>query len=189
MNNDHFWLTIYLETVWKPLHKPNAPDLYPQELRPEIDALNKVIYQDINTGVYQVGFAHTQQAYERAYDRLFARLDEFEQRLARQRYLLGARLTDADIRLFPTLARFDAVYYPLFRANRQRLADYPHLWAYARDIYQIPAVKESTDFHFIKESYYRSPHLAALFGNPHNLLPKGPDLSGWALPHHREALV
>ncbi|WP_437891059.1 glutathione S-transferase C-terminal domain-containing protein [Phytobacter sp. V91] len=185
VNNDHYWLTIYLETAWKKYHYPDAPDLYPDAQRQAIDALNEVIYQDINLGVYKAGFAHTQNAYNDAYDRLFARLDEFEERLSTQRYLLGSQLTDADLRLFPTLARFDSVYYPLFRTNRNRLVDYKHLWAYARDIYQIPAVKESTDFAFIKESYFRSPHLAALFGNIHNLLPKGSDLAVWEHPHGR----
>ena len=189
VNNDHFWLSIYLETAWQAFHRPDAPDLYPHAQRQDIDALNQAIYQDINLGVYKAGFAHTQQAYESAYDRLFARLDEFEHRLEHQRYLFGPHLTDADIRLFPTLARFDLVYYPLFRTNRNRLVDYKNLWAYARDIYQIPEIKESTDFAFIKESYFRSPHLAALFGNTYNLLPKGPDISLWDRPHYRDALV
>lgn len=186
VNNDNFNLTTYLETDWAPYHKENAPDLYPVELREEIDKLNKIIYNDINTGVYKVGFAHTQRAYERAYDKLFKNLDKFEERLENQRYLLGDRITDSDIRLYTTLARFDLVYYQIFRANRNRIVDYKNLWDYARDLHQTPGIGDTTDFEFIKESYHLSPHLKALFGNIHSLLPKGPDLSEWNKPHGRD---
>lgn len=188
VNNDNFYLTNHLETSWKPFHKKNAPDLYPSDIRNEIDALNKVIYEDINTGVYKVGFAHTQKAYEKAYDQLFARLDELEERLANHRYLFGSRLTDSDIRLYTTLARFDSVYYQTFRANRNRLVDYKNLWDYARDLHQTPGIGETTDFDFIKRSYHLSPHLKKLFGNEYGLLPKGPDQRNWQEPHHRERL-
>lgn len=185
VNNDHVWLTVQLETAWKKFHKKDAPDLYPKNLRKEIDELNQIIYEEINVGVYKVGFAHTQEAYEEAYEQLFKRLDEFEERLSHTRYLFGNQLTDSDVRLYPTLARFDLVYYQLFRANKKKIRDYPNLWDYARDLYQQPAFKESTDFGFIKDSYYCSPHLKKLFGNIHGLLPKGPDLSSWEEPSQR----
>ncbi|MGX7196540.1 glutathione S-transferase C-terminal domain-containing protein [Enterococcus olivae] len=179
VNNDHIWLTIQLETAWKAYHKPDAPDLYPEEHQAEINRWTKIIYEEINAGVYDVGFAHTQEAYEKAYDRLFARLDELEQHLSDKKYFFGDQLTDVDVRLYPTLVRFDLVYYQLFRANKRRIKDYPHLWAYARRLYQIPAFRESTDFEFIKDSYYRSLHLRKLFGNEYNRLPKGPSLDEW----------
>ena len=107
-------------------------DFYPEVLRAEIDALNQPIYDNINNGVYRCGFARSQLAYDRAYQRLFDTLDELETRLARQRYLIGNQLTEADWRLFPTLIRFDAVYYNHFKTNKRRLIDYPNLWAYTR---------------------------------------------------------
>lgn len=189
VNNDNFNLTVYLETAWAPFHRKGAPDLYPEHLRTEIDALNRVIYEDINTGVYKAGFAELQAAYEKAYDRLFARFDEFEERLSGQRYLFGPQLTDSDIRLYTTLVRFDTVYYQLFRTNRHKLIDFSNLWAYARDLHQTPGIGETTDFDFIKRSYFLSPHLKALFGNTHSLLPKGPDISGWQTPHSRSKLT
>ena len=186
VNNDHFWLTVQMETAWKGYHKPGALDLYPEQLRKDIDALNQRIYDKINVGVYKVGFAHTQEAYDRAFDELFDNLDYFEERLGQGRYLFGDTPTDSDVRLYPTLARFDIVYYQLFKANKRRIRDYANLWAYARDLYGIPEFKETTDFDFIKDSYYRSPHLAQLFGNVWGLLPKGPDLSDWNKPHGRD---
>lgn len=186
VNNDNFYLTNYLETDWAPYHKKDAPDLYPKELRNEIDALNKIIYEDINTGVYKAGFAHSQAAYEKAYDQLFARFDELEERLETSRYLFGNSVTDSDIRLYTTLVRFDSVYYQTFRTNRNRLVDYKNLWAYARDLHQTSGIGETTDFDFIKRSYHLSPHLRALFGNQYGLLPKGPDLSSWQIPHNRD---
>lgn len=185
VNNDHFWLTIHLETAWKKFHKSDAPDLYPEHLRDEIDALNHFVYERINAGVYDLGFARTQEAYDRAYDRLFEALDYLDQRLENQRYLFGDQITDSDVRLYPTLARFDVVYYQVFRANRNRLVDFKNLWPYARDLYQKPAFKDTTDFDFIKRSYQLSPHLKPLWGNEHSLLAKGPDTSGWLLPHGR----
>jgi Predicted glutathione S-transferase len=184
VNNDYFRLTNYWETVWKPFHKENAPDLYPEELRGEIDSLNDIIFNDINNGVYKAGFAQSQQAYEQAYDALFARLDELEERLSRQRYLFGDRITDSDIRLYVTLARFDIAYYHVFRTNRNRLIDFPNLWGYARDLYQTPGFGDTTNFDAIKRGY----HLGNINENPYGLLPKGPDLSIWNLPHGRENL-
>lgn len=182
VNNDYFRLTNYLETAFKPFHKKNAPDLYPEALRAEIDELNDIIFNEVNNGVYKAGFAHSQAAYEKAYDVLFARLDELEERLSKQRYLFGDHITDSDIRLYVTLARFDVAYYPVFRTNRNRIIDFPNLWGYARDLYQIPAFKETTDFNAIKRGY----HLGNHNQNPYQLLAKGPDLSIWDEPHDRD---
>ena len=158
-------------------------DLYPEELRAEIDALNGVIYATVNDGVYRCGFATTQQAYELAVAALFATLDELEERLAGRRYLFGGQITEADVRLWVTLARFDSVYVTHFKTNVRRLVDYPNLWAYARDLYQNPAFGPTTNFDHIKRHYYTThPHL-----NPRRIVPAGP-LLDWAQPHGRESL-
>ena len=127
VNNDYFKLTNYLETVWAPFHKENAPDLYPESLRGEIDALNDVIFHEVNNGVYKCGFAQSQEAYEQAYDTLFARLDELDERLSKKRFLFGDYITDSDVRLYATLVRFDAAYYSAFKTNRNRIVDFPNL--------------------------------------------------------------
>lgn len=184
VNNDYFKLTNYFEVAFKKFHKPNAPDLYPEDLRTEIDALNAVIFHDVNNGVYKAGFAHTQSAYEAAWDALFNRLDILEQRLATQRYLFGDRITDSDVRLYVTLARFDVAYYSVFRTNRNRVIDFPHLWGYARDLYQTPGFGDTTDFHAIKQGY----QLGDFNANPYQILAKGPDVSLWHFPHSRAAL-
>ncbi|QWU17725.1 putative glutathione S-transferase [Paenibacillus sophorae] len=185
VNNDYFRLTNDLETAWSALHKEGAPDLYPEKLRGEIDALNDILFHEVNNGVYKAGFARTQEAYEQAYDTLFARLDELEKRLASSRYLFGSFITDSDVRLYVTLARFDIAYYSVFRTNRNRLVDFPHLWGYARDLYQTPGFGDTTDFEAIKRGY----HLGDISNNPYLLLPKGPDLSVWLTPHNREQLA
>jgi glutathionyl-hydroquinone reductase len=155
-------------------------DLYPAALRHEIDATNAFVYDAVNNGVYRAGLAKSQAAYEEAFDRLFAALDELENRLARQRWLVGDRFTEADLRLFPTLLRFDTVYYVLFKCNKRRLADYPNLWGYTRDIYQMPGVAETVDFPKIRLGYYGGMrHI-----NPNGILPKGPELD-FAAPHDR----
>jgi putative glutathione S-transferase len=182
VNNDYFRLTNYLETVWKPFHKENAPDLYPENLRSEIDHLNDILFNDVNNGVYKAGFAHTQKAYEEAYDKLFERLDELELRLSKQRYLFGNQITDSDIRLYVTLVRFDIAYYFVFRTNRNRLIDFPNLWGYTRDLYQTPGFGDTTDFDGIKRGYHSLP------ASPYNILPKGPDLLIWNTAHGRERL-
>lgn len=188
VNNDYFKLTNYLETVWAPFHKENAPDLYPEHLRAEIDALNDVIFHDVNNGVYKCGFAQSQEAYKDAYDTLFARLDELERRLAEQRFLFGDYITDADVRLYATLIRFDAAYYSAFKTNRNRIVDFPNLWGYLRDLYQTPGFGDTTDFHAIKVHYHLSNHIASNDQKSYNILPKGPDLSGLHSPHNREVL-
>jgi putative glutathione S-transferase len=187
VNNDYFKLTNYFETVWRAFHKENAPDLYPEHLRKEIDALNDVIFQDVNNGVYICGFAHSQEAYENAYDQLFKRLDELEQRLSNKRFLLGDYITDTDIRLYTTLVRFDAAYYTKFNTNRNLIREFPHLWGYARDLYQTPGFGDTTDFDAIKRHY----HLSITI-NPNKdeekILPKGPELSVWNSKHDRQRL-
>ncbi|MCC8122803.1 MAG: glutathione S-transferase C-terminal domain-containing protein [Oscillospiraceae bacterium] len=184
VNNDYFKLTNYWETVWKPLHKPGAPELYPEDLQAEIDTLNDIIFHDVNNGVYKAGFAKNQEAYEKAYDALFERLDWLEERLSTRRYLFGDYITDADIRLYVTLARFDAAYYMVFRTNRNRLIDFPNLWNYAKDLYEIPEFGGTTDFEAIKRGY----QLGSQAENPYHILAKGPDLSVWNEPHDRARL-
>ena len=155
-------------------------DLYPEGLRRDIDEVNAFVYDNINNGVYRCGLAKSQTAYEEAFGRLFAALDELELRLGRQRWLVGDRFTEADLRLFPTLLRFDTVYYVLFKCNRRRLTDYHNLWNYTREIYQMPGVAETVDFPRIKLGYYGGMrHI-----NPNGILPLGPELD-WAAPHHR----
>ncbi|MGL5260344.1 MAG: glutathione S-transferase family protein, partial [Lachnospiraceae bacterium] len=182
VNNDYFKMTNYLETVWKPFHREGAPDLYPDHLRKEIDELNDIIFHEVNNGVYKAGFARSQEAYEEAYDLIFNRLDWLEEKLSHQRYLFGNEITDADVRLYVTLARFDVAYYNAFRVNKKRLVDYPNLWAYARDLYQTPGFGATTDFEGIKKHY----HLDCQSNNEYQLIPKGPDVSIWNSPHGRK---
>lgn len=184
VNNDYFRLTNYWETAWKAYHRLGAPDLYPDDLRPEIDALNQVLFHEVNNGVYKCGFARSQDAYNEAFDILFARLDRLDDRLSRQRYLFGERLTDSDVRLYVTLARFDVAYHGAFRTNLRRIVDYPHLWAYARDLYQTYGFGDTTDFQAIKQGYY---HVVA-GQNSVVILPRGPDASLWTSAHGRERL-
>jgi glutathionyl-hydroquinone reductase len=154
-------------------------DLYPEALRRDIDEVNAFVYANVNNGVYRCGLAKSQAAYEESFRNLFAALDELETRLGRQRWLVGDRFTEADLRLFPTLVRFDTVYYVLFKCNRRRLVDYPNLWNYTREIYQMPGVAETVDFPRIKLGYYGGMrHLN------NGILPLGPDLD-FAAPHDR----
>ena len=157
-------------------------DLYPEPLRDAIDSINDVVYHNVNNGVYRTGFATTQSAYEQAYSDLFDTLDELEDRLSRQRYLAGDRLTEADWRLFPTLVRFDPVYYGHFKCNRRRLVDYPNLWAYTRELYQVSGVAETVNMDHIKTHYYGS-HTSI---NPTGIVPAGPDID-FTMPHDRDA--
>lgn len=184
VNNDYFNLTKYWELEWKEFHKEGAPDLYPEELREEIDSLNDILFREINNGVYKAGFARSQEAYEEAYNLVFNRLDWLEERLSHQRYLFGDKITESDIRLYVTLARFDVAYHNGFLLNRNKLTDFPNLWGYARDLYQQEGFKDTTDFDAIKKHY----HLCCLPTNPYNLLPKGPDLSIWNTPHDRDRI-
>ena len=156
----------------------------PRHLRAEIDEVNQRVYTEVNNGVYRCGFAGTQEAYDAAYERLFTALDWLEERLSTQRYLVGDTITEADVRLFTTLARFDAVYHGHFKCNRTKLSEMPVLWAYARDLFQTPGFGDTTDFVHIKSHYYEV-HRDI---NPTGVVPAGPDLSGWATPHGRESL-
>ena len=161
----------------------DSVDVYPAALRAEIDEVNAFVYPAINNGVYRCGFATTQEAYEEAFDQLFAALDELEARLGRQRYLVGDRVTEADWRLFTTLVRFDAVYVGHFKTNKRRIADYPNLSGYLRELYQWPGIAETVDFDHIKQHYYGS-HKTI---NPTGIVPKGPELDLGAA-HGRDRL-
>ncbi|MFQ6170538.1 glutathione S-transferase family protein [Oryzobacter sp. R7] len=177
-------LTLDLSTQWSAFHREGAPDLYPEALRPEMDAVMEEVYTEVNNGVYRCGFAGTQAAYEKAYARLFAALDRLTERLSTRRFLMGETITEADVRLFTTLARFDAVYHGHFKCNRHKLSELPVLWAYARDLFQTPGFGDTTDFVHVKSHYYEV-HRDI---NPTGVVPAGPDLSGWAEPHGRESL-
>jgi putative glutathione S-transferase len=155
-------------------------DLYPERLRAEIDAVNATVYDAVNNGVYKAGFATTQEAYEQAFDALFAALDGLEDRLSRGRYLVGPAFTEADWRLFTTLVRFDAVYVGHFKCNLRRIADYPNLSNYLRDLYQVPGVAETVNLDHIKRHYYASHQMI----NPTRIVPKGPALD-FGAPHDR----
>lgn len=180
VTNDFAQISIQLETEFAAFQRPGAPDLYPVSHRQEIDALSTLIYHTVSNGVYKAGLATTQAAYEEAFDALFTTLEALEERLARRRFLLGPRLTEADVRLFPTLVRFDAVYYLLYKCNLHRLLDYRHLWAYARDLYQRPGFGDTTDFVQIKRHYYQT----QCWLNPARIVPKGPYVN-WLEPSGR----
>ncbi len=159
-------------------------DYYPVALRPKIDAINERIYHTLNNGVYRCGFATTQAAYDEAIQPLFATLDWLEECLTHHRYLLGAQLTEADWRLFTTLVRFDPVYVGHFKCNLRRLMDYPHLWAYVRELYQMPGIAETVNMFHIKGHYYQS-HPTI---NPTRIVPAGPVIDFMA-PHGRETIA
>lgn len=158
----------------------NLDDYYPESLRGEIDEINTFVYDNINNGVYKCGFATSQGAYEEAFDELFSALDKVESILSNHRYLVGNRLTEADWRLFTTLIRFDAVYYSHFKCNRQRIADYPNISNYLRDLYQQPGVFGTVNMEHIKQHYFYS-HESI---NPTRIVPKGPGLD-FDAPHDR----
>ena len=184
VTNDYPQITVDLGIEWAALHRPGAPTLYPAALRDEIDHVNAGVFEDVNNGVYKSGFATSQKSYENAWTALFARLDELEERLETRRYLVGDHITEADIRLFTTLARFDAVYHGHFKCNRQKLAEFDALWAYARDLYQTPGFGDTVDVDHIKRHYY----MVQTTINPTQIVPLGPDQSAWLVPHHREEL-
>ena len=155
-------------------------DHYPENLRDEIDAVNERVYDTVNNGVYKSGFATTQEAYEGAVSALFETLDWLEARLANQRYLVGDTITEADWRLFPTLVRFDPVYVGHFKCNIARIADYPNLSNYLRDLYQMPGIAETVNMHHIKAHYYGSHETI----NPTRIVPAGPRID-YSAPHDR----
>ena len=184
VTNDFAQMTLDFSTEWTEYQRDEAPALYPEHLRDEIDELNAMVFTEVNNGVYRCGFAGSQDAYDKAYDRLFAGLDQLEDRLTDHRYLVGDTITEADVRLFTTLARFDPVYHGHFKANRNLLAQMPALWAYARDLFATPGFGDTVDFTQIKQHYY----LVHRDINPTGIVPKGPDLRGWRTAHHREQL-
>jgi putative glutathione S-transferase len=184
VTNDVPQLTLDLETEWTAYHRWGAPDLYPADRRAEIDEVMQVVYEDVNDGVYRCGFAGSQEAYEEAHDRLFRRLDQLEGHLSSRRYLVGDSITEADVRLFTTLVRFDAVYHGHFKCNRNKLSEMPALWAYARDLFQTPGFGDTIDFDHIKRHYF-CVHTDI---NPTRIVPAGPDLRSWLRPSGREVL-
>jgi putative glutathione S-transferase len=159
-------------------------DYYPVAKRKVIDEINERVYATLNNGVYRCGFATTQEAYETAFDELFATMDWLEDTLSRQRYLAGNQVTEADWRLFTTLVRFDSVYFGHFKTNKKRLVDYPNLWAYTRELYQWPGIAPTVDIPHIKRHYYQS-HTSI---NPTQIVPKGPKID-FDEAHHREQAV
>src|SRR3954454_44715 len=184
VTSDYRQTTLDMEHEWTAFHRPGAPELYPDKLRDEIEEVAAGIYEDVNNGVYKCGFAGTQAAYEEAYGKLFSRLDQVSERLATRRYLVGDTITEADIRLWPTLVRFDAVYHGHFKCNRNKITEMPVLWAYLRDLFQTPGFGDTVDLDHIKRHYYQV-HTTI---NPTQIVPAGPDLSGLTEPHGREAL-
>ncbi len=180
-NNDYFNLTKYFETKWTKYHKEGAPDLYPVELREEIDKFNDDLFDKLNNGVYKAGFARSQEAYNDAVINVFKKLDELEERLEHSRYMFGDKITEADVRTYVTLARFDIAYYNAFKVNLKTLKEYKNLWAYARDLYQTKGFGDTTNFDAIKKHY----HLCCV-PNPYKILPLGPNLDEWNSPHGRD---
>jgi putative glutathione S-transferase len=184
VTNDFPWITHDFFFEWRDHHRPDAPDLWPDGIREEMDAVMKRVFTEVNNGVYRCGFAGSQQAYDEAYDRLWTAMDWLEERLADRRYLMGDAITEADVRLFTTLARFDAVYHGHFKCNRNKLIEMPNLWGYARDLFQTPGFGETIDFDQIKQHYY----IVQSDVNPSGIVPKGPEIDGWLTPHGRESL-
>ncbi|MHD0202065.1 glutathione S-transferase family protein [Corynebacterium diphtheriae] len=184
VTNDYPSIVCDLNDQWSKYERPGAPDLYPETLREEIDAITKRIFTEVNNGVYRCGFAGSQEAYDKAYDRLFTAVDWLEERLSHQRYLVGKHITIADIYLYTTLVRFDAVYHGHFKCNRNKITEMPNLWGYLRDLFQTPGFGDTTDFTEIKQHYY----ITHQDVNPTQIVPKGPSLESFFSPHGREKL-
>jgi putative glutathione S-transferase len=183
VNNESSEIIRMFDREFAAVADPGAPMFCPPEFEAEIDAINAIVYEAVNDGVYRAGFATTQGAYEDAFRNLFAALDALDRRLGVVRYLLGDRITEADWRLFPTLVRFDPVYFGHFKCNLRRIADYPNLSGYLRELYQYPGVAETVSFNHIKRHYYRT-HPTI---NPTRIVPVGPHMN-LAAPHGREAI-
>jgi putative glutathione S-transferase len=183
VTNDFPQMTLDLSTEWVEHHRAGAPDLYPARLRQEIDGVIALVF-GVNNGVYTCGFAGDQDAYDRAYTQLYGRVDRLTERLATSRYLVGDTITEADIRLFTTLARWDVVYHSHFKCNREKLTENEVLWAYARDLFQTPGFGDTTDFQQVKQHYY----IVHTDINPSGIVPNGPELASWLAPHGRESL-
>jgi putative glutathione S-transferase len=184
VTNDYPQITEDLFVEWRPYHREGAPDLWPQPVRAEMDEVMHRVFTEVNNGVYRCGFAGSQRAYDLAYERLWVALDWLSERLADRRFLMGDTITEADVRLFTTLVRFDPVYHGHFKCNRQKLTELPVLWAYARDLFQTPGFGDTVDFDHIKQHYY----VVHRDINPTGIVPAGPDLSNWLDPHDRAAL-
>lgn len=184
VTNDFAQMTLDLNREWREHAREGAPDLYPEHWRDQIDEVNARVFKDVNNGVYQCGFAGSQRAYDAAYTRLWEAMDWLEERLTHRRYLVSDQITEADVRLFTTLVRFDAVYHGHFKCNRNKLTEMPVLWAYARDLFQTPGFGDTVDFAQIKEHYY----VVHTDINPTQIVPQGPDLSGWMSGHGRAEL-
>jgi len=184
VTNDFPWITHDLFHEWRDFHRADAPDLWPAEVREEMEEVMQRVFTEVNNGVYRCGFAGSQEAYDEAYQRLWTALDWLEERLTDRRYLMGSAITEADVRLFTTLARFDAVYHGHFKCNRNKLTEVPALWGYARDLFQTPGLGETIDFDQIKAHYY----VVHTDINPSGIVPAGPDPAVWHTPHGRESL-
>ena len=184
VTNDFPWITHDFFFEWRDHHRPDAPNLWPDECREEMESVMERVFTEVNNGVYRCGFAGTQEAYDEAYDRLWTAMDWLEERLGTRRFLMGDAITEADVRLFTTLARFDVVYHGHFKCNRNQLVEMPNLWGYARDLFQTPGFGETIDFEQIKKHYY----VVQSDVNPSGIVPKGPDTSGWLTAHGREGI-
>ena len=184
VTNDFPSIPVDFQTQWTEHHRAGAPDLYPEHLRTKIDELATWLFHEVNNGVYRAGFAGSQEAYDQAYDRLWKAMDWLEDHLGEHRYLVGDQVTLADVYLYPTLIRFDAVYVGHFKASRNRISELPNLYGYLRELFQLPGFGDTTDFTEIKEHYYIT-HSEV---NPTRIVPGGPDLSGLMEPHGRERL-
>ncbi|MBU2694352.1 glutathione S-transferase C-terminal domain-containing protein [Pimelobacter sp. 30-1] len=181
VTNDFPWITHDLFFEWRDHHRPDAPDLWPDDVRDEMEEVMQRVFTEVNNGVYRCGFAGSQEDYDAAYDRLWTAMDWLEERLTDRRFLMGDTLTEADVRLFTTLVRFDAVYHGHFKCNRNKLTEMPALWGYARDLFQTPELGGTIDFDQIKRHYY----VVHTGINPTRIVPRGPDESGWLAPHGR----
>jgi putative glutathione S-transferase len=184
VTNDFAQITEDFATQWTKYQRDGAPDLWPAAHADEQREVMQRVYTEVNNGVYRCGFAGSQDSYDAAFERLWTALDWLESRLSGQRYLVGDTITEADVRLFTTLVRFDPVYHGHFKCNRSKLSELPALWGYARDLYQTPGFGDTIDFVQIKQHYY----IVHRDLNPLGIVPDGPDLSNWLTPHGREAL-
>ncbi|MFC5338549.1 glutathione S-transferase C-terminal domain-containing protein [Leucobacter denitrificans] len=184
VTNDYPQITLDFSTEWREYHREGAPNLLPESTLDDMWPVIKRVFTEVNNGVYRCGFAGSQDAYETAYARLWEAFDWLEERLSKHRYLMGATITEADVRLFTTLARFDPVYHGHFKTNRNKLAEMENLWGYARDLFQTPGFGDTIDFVQIKQHYYITHEDV----NPTQIVPSGPDLGNWLDPHDRERL-
>lgn len=184
VTNDYPQITLDLSTEWREFHREGAPNLLPEGELHEMWPILERVFTEVNNGVYRCGFAGSQEAYEAAYGRLWVAMDWLEDRLSTRRFLMGATITEADVRLFTTLARFDTVYHGHFKANRNKLSEMENLWGYARELFQTPGFGDTIDFLQIKQHYYITHEDV----NPTQIVPLGPDLENWLEPHNRDRL-